>query len=158
RARLAETEKLEQAGYEQIAAAVDTVDFPRRDELAATLKQRWGEAAPQFRLFFDEAAKPRAERKVEHTGPWYDGVGKTIDTANLASTAVSNRAWTNDPFIARMIQVRRFAWQVRDRYGVQCTALRVNINTNKPLEETQKANLAQWNGTIASAWIGMDEL
>ncbi len=158
RAKLGEAEKAEQAGYEAIGAAIATVDFARRDELASTLKQRWTEAAPQFQSFYDEAKRPRAERKTDRTMPWYDAVSKTIDTANLASTAVSNRAWMNDPFIARMIQVRRLAWQVRDRYGVQCTALRQNVNTSKPLDETQKQTVASWNGIIGASWTGMTEL
>jgi len=134
------------------------IDFARRDELANTLKQRWNEAAPQFQLFYDEAKRPRAERKMERTNAWYDAVTKVIDTANLASTAVSNRAWMNDPYIARMIQVRRFAWQVRDRYGVHCSSLRPNVNSSKPLDDDQKRSVAQWDGTIASGWAGMAEL
>ena len=109
RARLSDIEKNEQAGFEAIAAALDTVEFARRDEIAGRLKQDRSAAAPQFHLFFDEAARPRAERKIDRTNSWYNAVTKTIETANLASTAVSNRAWTNDPFIARMIQVRRLA-------------------------------------------------
>ncbi|MGY4284016.1 methyl-accepting chemotaxis protein [Bradyrhizobium sp. LM2.7] len=157
-AKLAAAEKAEQTGYEAIVAAVSTVEFARRDELANTLKQRWSEAAPKFQLFYDEAKQPRAERKMERTAPWYDAVTKVIDTANLASTAVSNRAWMDDPFIARMIQVRRLAWQVRDRYGIQCSTLRPHVNASKPLDETQKQTLASWNGSIASGWTGMDEL
>ncbi len=157
-AKLTEAEKAEQAGYEAIAGAVASVDFARRDELAATLKQRWAEATPLYKSFYDEAQRPRAERKTDRTLPWYDAVTKTLDTAILASTAVSNRAWTNDPFIARMIQVRRLAWQVRDRYGVQCTALRQNVNTSKPLDDTQKQTVAGWNGMITAGWTGMAEL
>ncbi|MBR0983874.1 MULTISPECIES: methyl-accepting chemotaxis protein [Bradyrhizobium] len=158
RAKLEVAEKAEQAGYEAVGAALSTVDFARRDELAGTLKQRWGEAAPQFQLFYDEAKRPRAERKIERTNAWYDAVTKVIDAANLASTAVSNRAWMNDPYIARMIQVRRFAWQVRDRYGIHCSSLRSNVNSSKPLDDAQKRSVAQWDGTITSAWTGMAEL
>ncbi|MDA9504972.1 chemotaxis protein [Bradyrhizobium sp. CCBAU 11386] len=158
RAKLGAAEKAEQAGYESIGVALSTIEFDRRDEIANTLKQRWNEAAPQFELFYDEAKRPRAERKVERTNAWYDAVTKVIDTANLASTAVSNRAWMNDPFIARMIQVRRFAWQVRDRYGIQCSTLRPNVNASKPLDETQKQTIAGWNGSIAAGWAGMGEL
>ncbi|MFX5595237.1 hypothetical protein ABTD92_21520, partial [Acinetobacter baumannii] len=60
--------------------------------------------------------------------------------------------------IARMIQVRRLAWQVRDRYGIHCSVLRSNVNSSKPLDDTQKRSLAQWDGTIASGWAGMAEL
>ncbi|MBW7961773.1 methyl-accepting chemotaxis protein [Bradyrhizobium sp. BR 10261] len=158
RAKLAEAEKAEQGGYEGVIAAMASVDFARRDELASKLKQGWSEAAPQFQLFYDEAKRPRAERKIERANPWYDAVTKVIDTANLASTAVSNRAWMNDPFIARMVQVRRLAWQVRDRYGIHCSSLRSNVNSSKPLDDTQKRSVAQWDGTIASGWAGMAEL
>jgi len=158
RAKLEAAEKAEQGGYDTIGTALSTVEFARRDELAGTLKQRWNDAAPQFQLFYDEAKRPRAERKIERTMPWYDSVTKVIDTANLASTAVSNRAWMNDPFIARMIQVRRLAWQVRDRYGIHCSMLRSNVNSSRPLDDNQKRQLAQWDGTIASGWAGMAEL
>jgi methyl-accepting chemotaxis protein len=158
RAKLEAAEKAEQGGYDAIGAALATVDFARRDELAGTLKQGWSDAAPQFQLFYDEAKRPRAERKIERTSSWYDAVTKVIDTANLASTAVSNRAWTDDPYIARMIQVRRFAWQVRDRYGIHCSSLRSNVNSSKPLDDAQKRSVAQWDGTITSGWAGMAEL
>ncbi|MGY4329209.1 hypothetical protein ACVWWG_003626 [Bradyrhizobium sp. LB7.2] len=158
RTKLEAAEKAEQVGYDAIGAALATVDFARRDELAGTLKQRWSDAAPQFQLFYDEAKRPRAERKIERTSSWYDAVTKVIETANLASTAVSNRAWTDDPYIARMIQVRRFAWQVRDRYGIHCSSLRSNVNSSKPLDDAQKRSVAQWDGTIASGWAGMGEL
>ena len=134
RAKLGAAEKAEQAGFDAISAALATIEFAARGELAGTLKQRWTEAAPKFQLFHDEAKLPRAERKLERTAPWYDAVTKVIETANLASTAVSNRAWMNDPYIARMIQARRLAWQVRDRYGIQCSTLRPNVNASKPLD------------------------
>ena len=57
-----------------------------------------------------------------------------------------------------LFQVRRLAWQVRDRYGIQCSALRPNVNTSKPLDETQKQNVAQWNGIVGAGWSGMGEL
>src|SRR3954468_20835411 len=78
KAKLAEADKAEQGGYEGISAALSTVEFARRDELAGTLKQRWNEAAPQFQLFYDEARLPRAERKMERTNSWYDAVTKVI--------------------------------------------------------------------------------
>src|SRR5882724_1152705 len=158
RIRLGEAEKAERAGYDGVAQALDSVEFSGRDEYASTLRQRWGEAAPRSKTFLDEAARPRAERKLEPTNVWYDGVTKVIETANLASTAVSNRAWMNDPFIARMIQARRLAWQIRDRYGIQCSALRENVNSSKSLDEGKKLTLAQWSGIVAAGWSGLDEL
>jgi hypothetical protein len=101
--------------------------------------------------------RPRAERNLERTSPWYDALTATIEAANNASSAVSNRAWMNDRFIAKMVQVRRFAWQVRDRYGIQCSALRPNVNASKPLDESQQQTVAQLQGIVAAGWSGLDE-
>ncbi|MES1147874.1 MAG: methyl-accepting chemotaxis protein, partial [Bradyrhizobium guangdongense] len=79
-AKLGAAEKAEQAGYEAIVTAMASAEFPRRDELVTALKQRWSEAAPKFSLFYDEAKRPRGERKIDRTGAWYDVVTKVIDT------------------------------------------------------------------------------
>jgi methyl-accepting chemotaxis protein len=158
RSKLAEFERREREAYESASAALRSVDIPGRDDLAAALTARWDETAPKFALFFDEASKPRAERRIERTNAWYDGITRAIDAANAASVAVSNRAWMSDPLIARMVQVRRLSWQVRDRYGIQCSLLRTNINTSKPIDEAQRQVVTQGRGTIASAWSGLDEL
>ncbi|MDU6835993.1 MAG: HAMP domain-containing protein, partial [Bradyrhizobium sp.] len=158
RARLTEYQGVEAKGYDGILAALAGVDMPERDELISRLKASWEATQPQFRLLFDEAAKPRAERVLSRTQPWYDAMTKTLDAANAASLAVSNRAWMTDPTIAKMVQARRLAWQVRDRYGLQCSAMRPNINSSKPLDDAQKASIAQWRGTVAAGWSSLDDL
>ncbi|MGJ4928395.1 methyl-accepting chemotaxis protein [Bradyrhizobium sp. HKCCYLS2038] len=158
RAKLTEYQGIEAKGYAGIAAALAGVDMPERDDLVARLKANWDATVPQFKLLFDEAAKPKAERVLARTQAWYDAMTKTLDTANAASLAVSNRAWMTDPEIARMVQARRLAWQVRDRYGLQCSALRPNINSSKPLDDAQKATIAQWRGTVGAGWAGLDDL
>ena len=158
RTRLDELMQVGRAGYDAVAAAMDSVEFAGRDEYASTLRQRWSEVNPLSKTLFDEGLRPRAERKLERINSWYDGVAKIIEPANLASIAISNRAWMNDPFIARMVQVRRLAWQIRDRYGLQCSAVRQNVNSSKPLDESQKLNVAQWNGVVGAGWSGLDDL
>ncbi|MGJ4900399.1 methyl-accepting chemotaxis protein [Bradyrhizobium sp. HKCCYLS2058] len=158
RAKLTEYQGIEAKGYDGIVAALAGVDMPERDDLLAGLKSSWDATVPQFKLLFDEAAKPRAERVLARTQAWYQAMTKTLDVANAASLAVSNRAWMTDPVIAKMVQARRLAWQVRDRYGLQCSALRPNINASKPLDDTQKGAVAQWRGTVAAGWSGLDDL
>src|SRR5262249_27352477 len=112
----------------------------------------------KFALLFDEASRPRPERQLSRTDAWYSAMTTTIEAANAASLAVSNRAWMSDPLIAKMVQVRRFAWQVRDRYGIQGSALRPNLNASKQLEDSQKLALAQGRGTVNAGWVGLDDV
>jgi signal transduction histidine kinase len=55
------------------------------------------------------------------------------------------------------VQIRRTAWTIRDRYGLQCSMLRANVDTSQPLNASQ---LDQWFGNRAvytAAWHTLDE-
>jgi hypothetical protein len=58
RSRLTELEKIQRAAYQAIAA-LDRVVFDGRDALASSLRQRWYDAGPKFRLLADQAASAR---------------------------------------------------------------------------------------------------
>ncbi|MGC2781022.1 MAG: methyl-accepting chemotaxis protein [Bradyrhizobium sp.] len=158
RARLTEYQGIETAKYEGILAALAGVDMSERDDLVAKLKSSWAATLPQFNLLYEEAARPRAERALARVSAWYDQMTRTLDAANAASLAVSNRVWMTDPAIAKMVQARRLAWQVRDRYGQQCPGLRPNVNSSKPLDDTQKLQVAQWRSAVSAGWTGLDDL
>jgi len=45
-----------------------------------------------------------------------------------------------------MVQIRRTAWIIRDRYGLQCSMLRPNVDRSLPLDGRQ---LDLWRGDRA---------
>ena len=154
-------ETLQRAAAEREARAVralDTVDLPDRGSLAAAIAQRWQPANELYRTLLDEGAKPIADRKIANTDGWYAAVGQTVDAVAAASTAVSNRVRMSDPFVAEQVQVRRLAWQVRDRYGVQCTLVRTNVNTSRPFDDRLRTTMAQARGIVAAGFSALDEL
>jgi two-component system sensor histidine kinase TctE len=55
------------------------------------------------------------------------------------------------------VQIRRTAWIIRDRYGLQCSMLRPNVDRSVPLDARQ---LDLWHGDRAvytAAWHTLDE-
>jgi signal transduction histidine kinase len=75
----------------------------------------------------------------------------------MASVAVGNMVRIGDPLIAEMVQIRRTAWTIRDRYGLQCSMLRPNVDLSQPLDAAQ---LDSWLGNRAVytfAWHTLDE-
>jgi len=79
------------------------------------------------------------------------------DTLSTASAAVGNAVRMGDPIIAEMVQIRRTAWIIRDRYGLQCSMLRPNVDRSVPLDARQ---LDLWHGDRAvytAAWHTLDE-
>ena len=144
--------------YAKAAAALAEADVPDRAGLTQTLSQRWQQAADLYRLPLEESAKPLAERKMANTDAWYGAIGQVVDAVSAASTAVSNRIRLIDPMVAEAVQVRRLAWQVRDRYGIQCTLVRGNINNGQPFDDKQRGALAQARAIVGAAWSALDEL
>ncbi|RTM10458.1 MAG: hypothetical protein EKK33_24250 [Bradyrhizobiaceae bacterium] len=125
RAKLGAAEKAEQAGYDSIIAALATVEFARRDELASTLKQRWGEAAPQFQLFYDEAKRPRAEKLIERRADRDDGRAWRIFLTARGRTALAqakegaaevNAALTDGFSAAEIDIVARWLTSIQDKF------------------------------------------
>ena len=54
------------------------------------------------------------------------------DTLNTASVVVGNGVRIGNPLVAEMVQIRRSAWTIRDRYGLQCSMLRPNVERSHP--------------------------
>src|SRR6202161_2497806 len=81
-----------------------------------------------------------------------------LEAISIASVTVGNTVRIGDPIIAEMVQIRRTAWTIRDRYGLQCSMLRPNVDRSLPLDAVQ---LDLWAGNRAiytSAWHTLDEL
>ena len=80
-----------------------------------------------------------------------------LETLSIASVTVGNTVRIGDPLLAEMVQIRRTAWTIRDRYGLQCSMLRPNVDTSQPLNSAQ---LDSWLGNRAvytSAWHSLNE-
>jgi methyl-accepting chemotaxis protein len=127
------------------------------DEKARTLVSAFEGIAPNYKGLYDEAAKPRAERTIAATQVWYDSTSKFIDALVALSTFVANEVRMGEPAIAEFVQVRRFAWTIRDRYGIQCSLIRANINDSRPLTPAQTTQMNEISGVLQSAWTALDE-
>jgi two-component system, sensor histidine kinase len=138
-------------------AALRVTDIPDRDRLATTIQTAWQKVeALQFSVDA-QASRARAERNLHAIDNWREAIHGMTDTLNTASVVVGNTVRIGDPLIAEMVQIRRTAWTIRDRYGLQCSMLRPNVDTSQPLNAAQ---LDQWFGNRAvytAAWHTLDE-
>ena len=104
------------------------------------------------------AAKPRSARSLPPTQAWYDATTKYIEALIAISASVSNEVWMGDSAIAELVQVRRFAWTIRDRYGIQCSLIRGNINDATPLNARQSVQMTEIGGILRTSWSMIDEI
>jgi signal transduction histidine kinase len=137
--------------------ALQATDIANRVQIVATIQAAWRKAeALQFTVEA-QASRARAERDLHAIDDWREAVHGMTDTLSTASAAVGNAVRMGDPIIAEMVQIRRTAWIIRDRYGLQCSMLRPNVDRSRPLDDGQ---LDLWHGDRAiytAAWHTLDE-
>ena len=144
--------------YANVQQAFAGLDIPDQARLQAAIAEQWGIVDGKFAGLLAEGDKPMANRAIANTNDWYNSTTGLINAVNATSAVVSNEVRILDPLIAELVQVRRFAWQIRDRYGIQCSIQRQNINQSKPLDDTQRATLTRNRGIVIAGWEGLEEL
>jgi signal transduction histidine kinase len=138
--------------------ALESTDIPNHVQLATAVRDAWGKVKSLQSTVNIQASRVRAERNLHTIDDWREAIHKMLDTISIASVAVGNLVRIGDPLIAEMVQIRRTAWTIRDRYGLQCSMLRSNVDTSEPLNPAQ---LDSWLGNRAVytfAWHTLDEI
>ncbi len=146
------------ATYETTIALLRDAPIAGRDTLIDGLEAAWGDMSAQQRLVDAQARLSLTDRDLDTVKPWSRSVRAVVQALNDTSEVVGNQVRLNDPFVAEMIQVRRLAWRVRDRFGSQCATLRRSVAKSRPL--TPEVN-AKWHDRIGSyqtAWSVIDTL
>jgi methyl-accepting chemotaxis protein len=144
--------------YAGVQQAFRGLEIPDQARLKASIEEQWANVGGKFTGLLAEGDKPRGSRAIANTNDWYNSTTGLINAVNATSAVVSNQIRILDPLIAELVQVRRFAWQIRDRYGIQCSIQRQNINTNKPLDDNQRATLTRNRGVVVAGWEGLDDM
>ncbi|MDB6088004.1 MAG: hypothetical protein JWN85_788 [Gammaproteobacteria bacterium] len=137
--------------------ALQAADFADHLQYATAVQTAWQKMeALQFTVD-TLAGRPRAERNLHAIDDWREAVDVLVDWLNTGSAVIGNTVRIGDPMIAEMVQIRRTAWTIRDRYGRQCSLLRPNAGSSLPMDARQ---LEIWHGNRAvytAAWDTLDE-
>ena len=137
--------------------ALESTDIADHVQLAAAVRRTWQEVKALQSTVDVQASRARSERNLHAIDDWRTAIHEMLEALNIAAVTVGNTVRIGDPLIAEMVQIRRTAWAIRDRYGLQCSMLRPNVDTSQPLNPTQ---LDSWLGNRAVytfAWHSLDE-
>jgi signal transduction histidine kinase len=137
--------------------ALESTDVADHPQLAAAIREAWQKVRALQSTVDLQASRFRVERNLHAIDDWREAIHGVLETLSMASVAVGNMVRIGDPLIAEMVQIRRTAWTIRDRYGLQCSMLRPNVDLSQPLDAAQ---LDSWLGNRAVytfAWHTLDE-
>jgi len=137
--------------------ALQSTDIANRVQFGSAIQSAWQTAEALQSTVDAQASFERNKRSLHAIDGWRTAVHGLTDTLNTASVAVGNEVRIGNPMVAEMVQIRRSAWTIRDRYGLQCSMLRPNVDTSMSLSAAQ---LDSWHGNRAiytAAWQTLDE-
>ncbi|SIR48923.1 HAMP domain-containing protein, partial [Bosea sp. TND4EK4] len=130
--------KIEEASKTEIAHAMTRLketDLSNRASLVEAVRKLEEDTRQKLAPIYAEAAKPKAQRSLAVTMPWYNAVGDIVEQAILkASDATSTAARMADPNLADLQAFKAAGWDVRVNYGSQCSVLRPAISSGKALD------------------------
>ncbi|SFD38127.1 methyl-accepting chemotaxis protein [Bosea sp. CRIB-10] len=141
--------KIEQANRDALASAIAllrSTDLSDRKALADAIDQKEKATAAKLPEIYAEAAKPKPQRSLAATMPWYNGVGEIETAMTTASDATSTAVRLADPMLADLQNFKAAGWRVRSNYGTQCSILRPVFGSNKPMEPAQLRRLGEMRG------------
>ena len=157
-AAFAETRAIADESFDTAMAALETVKIDGVDEHIAKLQAAWAEQNSQEAKIDALTKLPRDQRSVPEVKEWSNSVRAVVNTILDVSLAVGNNVRLLDPFVGEMIQVRRAAWMVRDRFGSQCSLLRPYVANNEPLTAEAFASWNQRKGAYQLMWQEIDDV
>jgi len=138
--------------------ALDTLALPDGAPYLDAIRAAWRAQQAAQPAVERLAALPRALRDLAASDAWRESVNATIDALNQGSVAVGSAGQLDDPVVAGMVQIRRTAWTIRDRYGLQCSLLRANVERGQPLTASQTEILAGYRTIYQTAWQSLDDV
>jgi hypothetical protein len=142
---------------ETVAQLLET-DLSNRQELAAGILQEQKATDARMGDLYAEAAKPKGQRSLAATMPWYNGVGAIEGALVKASDGTSGAARMADTALAELQAFKSAGWDVRSNYGTQCSLLRPSLGSGKPLDAAQLRKLGELRGSSNTALAELRQL
>ena len=152
---------LEQRSRAELANAVTRLkvaDLPDRNAHVETILQQEKATETKLAAIHAEAGKPKAQRSLAATMPWFNGVGEIEATLLKVSDSTSDAVRLADPVLADLQGFKAAGWRVRSNYGSQCSILRPLMGSGKAPEPAQLRSLGELRGVSNSGVAQLQQL
>jgi methyl-accepting chemotaxis protein len=139
-------------------AAGQRAGLPDTDKILAAVRARWSQAEAAWPDVDAVGRRPKAERDLKLTSPWYDTIGLVVDDVSRLSLAIANEARLTDPIIAELVALRQAAWTMRYASGNECPLIRPLIGNTRPLPPETRRQVATLRATVDTAGRSINDL
>jgi methyl-accepting chemotaxis protein len=128
------------------------------DKMVASVRDRWTQAEALWPEVEAVGRKPKAERDLKPTQPWYNTIGLVVDDLSRLSLTIANEARLTDPVIAELVAVRQAAWTMRYAAGNECPVIRPYIANTQPFPSEARKQVATLRATVDTGWRSIGDI
>ncbi|MET0971681.1 MAG: HAMP domain-containing protein, partial [Tardiphaga sp.] len=156
-----EINKIIARDHEQMKTVTAVVDSDLAENASALMAKVQQAATKAFGLEADLvslAAKPKAERDVKHSQPWYEAVGALAISLTDVSRSIAGEARLVDPVIGEYVQARQYSWSARDSFGTECSVNRSMFNAGAAMDAKARLQVARLRGESGRSLASLDDL
>jgi methyl-accepting chemotaxis protein len=127
-------------------------------ELLASVDRRAAEVTPRWADLDAVARKPKAERDLKLTMPWYDGYGALVEEMGKLSLAIANEVRVADPIVAEYVATRQAAWTLRDYAGRECSLMRPYVAKSQAAPANVRSQIDGFRAIGVNGWASLGDL
>jgi methyl-accepting chemotaxis protein len=145
----------------QLKAVYDTVDASlsgNASTLIDAIKQKVAAAQALEKDVLAVAAKPKTERDVKDSQPWYEAIGVVASDLSVLSRSIAGEARLADPVIGEYVLARQYSWSARDSFGTECSTSRSLFVNKTPIDIKGRLTVARLRGEINRSLALFDDL
>jgi methyl-accepting chemotaxis protein len=146
------------AKYEAAKTEIATLDVPNIGAMAADVEAKWQDMKSKEGVTDELLAKAKDQRGTASPPEWRASIDTVNDALSAVAVQLGNQVRMQDSTVAEMVQIRRGAWTIRDRFGNQCAVVRTFLSKNT-VPDTEA--LTKWRtntGGYQTAFKLVDEL
>jgi methyl-accepting chemotaxis protein len=139
-------------------AAARRSDLQGGAALLATVDKRTAEVSARWAEIDAVGRKPKAERDLKATMPWYDGYGTLVEEMGKLSLAIANEVRVADPIVAEYVSTRQAAWTLRDYAGRECSIMRPYVAKSQAAPANVRAQIDGFRAIGVNGWASLNDL
>jgi methyl-accepting chemotaxis protein len=154
---MAQARRDEMPALNSALKALDAVDFPDRQAVAADLAQR----IKRLEALHEESAaailKPKAARRPQLAQEYFNETGAFLDMIDKLSTRLFRLIVLRDAFVDQLMEVKQLAWTVRNAAG-DASVLISNTLSGQPLPADALLKYTAYVSKLETAWAALEDI
>lgn len=103
-----------------------------------------------------QTALPRDQRDVAAIEPWRQAIYGLAAAFAHTATTVGTQLRALSPEFAELVAIRELSYSIRDRYALQCSGFRRQVQLDIPLTRAERDQWQQDIGAYRELWVRME--